>query len=195
MANDKKQPETRYRNWATVIYPESVTPDWIQKLDDLKIPVFISPLHDRDTNPTGEPKKAHYHVMMMFEGKKSRSQVQDLVDAFGGVGAEKINSIRGYARYLCHLDNPEKAQYNIDDVVALYGADYKHTIGLPSDKYKAIREMMDWIDTNHCYVYAELLNWSAINRPDWFTSLCDNSTMVIKEYMKSRQWQVDKQTK
>ena len=80
---------------------------------------MISPLHKDDVNPYGEVKKPHYHVIVMFDSVKTLEQFAEFADTFGGVGKEKVNSIRGYARYLCHLDNPEKAQYNPYDVVCI----------------------------------------------------------------------------
>lgn len=180
--------DTRVRNYATVVYPESVVDNWIDILSDLHIPVFISPLHDKDINPTGEPKKAHYHVVFMFEGKKSVEQIKAITDEIGAVGQEPISSIRGYARYLCHLDNPEKAQYNQSDVRCLSGADYSAVIGLPTDKYKAIREMMQFCKEYNIYSYADLLDFASEEHCDWFRVLCDNGTVVIKEYLKSRSW-------
>lgn len=55
----------RTRNWATVLYPSSDnTPtNWKEVLQEQLIPTFISPLHDRDYNGTGELKKrapSHY---------------------------------------------------------------------------------------------------------------------------------------
>lgn len=105
-----KTKDTRSRNFATVVYPDSAPENWLSIASELCVPAFISPLHDKDVNPTGEDKKPHWHVMFMFEGKKSIEQVQELFISFGGVGIEKVNSIRSYARYLCHLDNPDKAQ-------------------------------------------------------------------------------------
>ena len=52
----------RSRSYATVVYPESA-PDFLERLNDLKVPCFVSPLHDKDINPTGEAKKPHYHVL------------------------------------------------------------------------------------------------------------------------------------
>lgn len=180
--------DTRTRNYASVVYPESVKDNWLDILSDLHIPVFISPLHDKDTNPTGEPKKAHYHIIFMFEGKKSKEQIKAITDEIGAVGQEPINSVRGYARYLCHLDNPEKAQYSTDDVKCLGGADYTSVIGLPTDKYKAIKEMMQFCKEYNIMSYADLLELSAEEHFDWFRVLCDNGTVVIKEYLKSRTW-------
>ena len=178
----------RTRNFATVVYPDSAPNNWQDILVQHFVPAFISPLHDKDTNPTGDPKKPHYHVMLMFDGKKSISQVTEIFDTINGVGCEIVKSLRGYSRYLCHLDNPEKAQYNTDDVRCLCGADYTSCIGLSTDKYKAIREMMHYCIDNSIYSYSDLLLYCSEEHTDWFRVLCDNGTVVIKEFLKSRSW-------
>lgn len=185
---EKKKAAARYRNFVTVVYPESAPENWMQLLAEQVVPAFISPLHDKDVNPTGEPKKPHYHVMIMFEGKKSLEQAKEIFDIINGVGLEKVNSLRGYARYLCHLDNPEKAQYPIDEVQSLAGADFITTIGLATDKYDAIGEMIDFCEIHDVYSYRELLIYCMNNRTDWYRILCDSGTYVIREYLKSRHW-------
>lgn len=181
----------RTRNFATVIYPESAPENWQDILAEQKVPAFISPLHDKDTNPFGEAKKPHYHVVVMYEGVKTMEQAEDLFSQIGGVGNEKVQSIRGYARYLCHLDNPEKYQYKQEDVRCLGGADYVSTIGLALDKYKAIGEMIDYCVENKLTSYAALLNYCRKERFDWFRVLCDNGTVVMKEFLKSYKWSLD----
>lgn len=52
----------------------------------------------------------------MFDSVKTEKQAVEFFSTFGGVGCEVVNSSRAYARYLCHLDNPEKASYKIDQV-------------------------------------------------------------------------------
>lgn len=183
-----KKTDTRARNFATIVYPDSAPETWQEILSQQFIPAFISPLHDKDTNPTGEPKKPHYHVILMFEGKKSVEQVNEIFNLIGGVGCEKVNSIRGYARYLCHLDNPEKAQYEQSEVRSMGGADYVGTIGLVIDKYKAISEMIDYCKENNIISYSDLLEYCRLERFDWFRVLCDNGTVVMKEYLKSKSW-------
>ena len=185
---ERKASDVRKRNFATVIYPESAPENWREILAGYFVPAFVSPLHDRDVNATGEPKKAHHHVMVMFEGKKSEEQVKNLFDSIGGVGLEKVESLRGYARYLCHLDNPEKAQYNPSDVISLNGSDYSYTIGIVADKYKAVREMIAFCKTNQIVNYAELLEYASVEQDTWFRILCDSGTVVMKEYLKSVSW-------
>lgn len=185
----KKANDTRKRNFATVVYPESAPDGWRETLAGYFVPAFVSPLHDRDINAAGnEPKKAHYHVMVMFEGKKSDEQVKAIFDSIGGVGLESVASLRGYARYLCHLDNPEKAQYNPSDVVSLNGSDYSYTIGIVADKYKAVREMIAFCRDNGIVSYAQLLEYAAVEQDSWFRVLCDSGTVVMKEYLKSVSW-------
>lgn len=183
-----KTKDNRVRNFATVVYPESAPEDWQEILSQQFVPCFISPLHDKDINPGGEPKKPHYHVVIMYEGKKSLEQAKELISLFSGVGCEVVQSIRGYARYLCHLDNPEKAQYLPDEVRSLCGADYSATIGLVTDKYKAIDEIMDFCDENGIYSYRDLMKYCRKERRDWFRVLCDNGSYVVLEYLKSASW-------
>lgn len=180
----------RTRNYATVVYPESAPENWQVILSESCIPSFISPLHDQDLNSDGDTKKPHYHVMLMYDSVKTFEQAKEMFDKIGGVGNEIVQSIRGYARYLCHLDNPEKHQYSPEDVVAYGGADYITTIGLVTDKYKAIGEMIDFCEDQDILYYADLIVWCRSNRPDWFRVLCDNGTYVIKEYIKSRSWRL-----
>lgn len=186
--SDVKTKDERYRNWACVVYPDSAPDNWLDTLRDAKTPVLVSPLHDNDKNPTGEDKKPHWHVLTPFEGKKSREQIEEFYKSFGGVGCEVVKSLRGYARYLCHLDNPEKAQYSPDDVIALGGLDYLDIIGLPIDRYKAIGEMMDFCQSRGIVSFSVLCDYARENRFDWFRLLCDNSSYIVKEYLQSSHW-------
>ena len=71
MATLKKEKETRTRSWTFVLYPESAPADWRDKLDDYHIEWVESPLHDRDLNGDGTPKKPHIHVLLSFGSVKS----------------------------------------------------------------------------------------------------------------------------
>lgn len=184
----EKQSTARTRNYATVVYPESAPENWEEILSGCFVPAFISPLHDKDVNPTGEPKKPHHHVMILFDSVKTSEQAKEIFDKIGGVGCERVNSLRGYARYLCHLDNPEKAQYDVETVRSLCGADYTGTIGLATDKYKAIGEIIDFCIEKNLYSFSELLEYARMERFDWFRVLCDNGAVVVEKYLKSRSW-------
>lgn len=186
----QKATDTRTRNFATVVYPESAPEDWKEILFTHCVPAFISPLHDKDINPTGEPKKPHYHVMLMFEGKKSVAQVEEIFSTIKGVGCEVVKSVRGYARYLCHLDNPEKHQYDTSEVTCL-ASDYLGTIGLAIDKYHAIGEMQDFCDRYNVVSFYALATYARAHRSDWHRILCDCGSVFMREYLQSRKWSVE----
>lgn len=177
----------RTRNYASVVYPESAPEDWKGILADQLIPALISPLHDKDLDDVGELKKSHYHVMLLFTGMKTRDQAAAVFKQIGGVGCEKINCARSYARYLIHLDQPEKAQYSRKDVVALCGADYESLVSLPEDRYKLISEIVSYCSKNDVISYSDLMEYCRSENWPWFRVLCDNA-ITIREYLRSRTW-------
>lgn len=183
----------RTRNYATVVYPESAPENWQEILAQHFVPSFISPLHDSDINPTGEPKKPHWHVILMFDSVKTREQAVSVFDSIGGVGCEVVQSLRGYSRYLCHLDDPSKHQYSVEDVKTLCGADYIGIIGLAIDKYKALGEMQDFCEQYNIVSFYLLSKYARINRPDWYRILCDCGAVYMREYLKSKQWSAENQ--
>ena len=191
MSEKKSSGKGRTRNFATVVYPESAPMGWQNILGELCVPAFISPLHNKDVNPDGLLKKEHYHVMLMFDGVKTTDQVLDIFNKIGGVGQEIVQSARGYARYLCHMDNPEKYQYSQEDVKCYGGADYPSVIGLATDKYKALAEMEDFCETYHVIAYATLSKYARLHRMDWYRILCDCGSVHMREYVKSLMWARD----
>lgn len=181
----------RTRNFVTVVYPESAPDNWRVILSEQFIQCFISPLHEKDENPDGTSKKPHYHVLLMFDNVKTIEQAKEVFALIGGVGCEVVKSLRGYARYLCHLDNPEKAQYDISDVECLCGADYISVIGLAIDKLKAIDEMMDFCDEYNVVSFYALSKYARLHRSDWSRVLKESGTLFMREFLKSRQWSID----
>lgn len=180
---DAKRAGLRTRNYATVVYPESAPADWQDRLASMHVEAFVSPLHDQDCNPDGEPKKAHYHVMVTWSAVKTKEQAAASFAEIGGVGAEAVSSPRGMARYLCHLDNPEKAKYLIDDVKCFGGADYLKVISLPSDKYTIMAEIMKFCRDNEVDEYWILCDYAQEYNILWWRFLCDTGS--IKDYLAS----------
>lgn len=187
-ADEKRSGRTR--NFATVVYPDSAPSDWMDKLDRLHIAAFISPLHDKDMDPDGGLKKSHYHVMLMFESPvEYETRVAPIFAEIGAVGREMVNSARGYARYLCHLDNPEKFQYSPSEVRCIGGADYYGVTSLPTDDMKMIGEVFSYIQEHEIYSLAELLTISQIHHPEWFSMIAMSRCYVVDKFIKSLAWE------
>lgn len=184
----EKATDTRSRSWVAVVYPDSAPENWRQILDEEHIEWAESPLHEFDTNPDGEVKKAHWHIALSFEGKKSFEQVQELLAPLNCPIPKRCHSLRGAVRYFAHLDNPEKYQYRTEDIVAHGGFDVAAML-LPtsSQRYEVIDQMITWVRDNGIIEYKDLMDYaSAHRREDWFPLLCDSCTIVMQQYIKSQ---------
>lgn len=176
----------RSRCWIFEVYPESCTKDWKKIIKTYQVACYISPLHDKDTNEDGSYKKPHYHVMLYFSYKKGFNQVNEIVNQVKGVGCFVCYSKKMYARYLIHLDNPEKYQYNKNDVDQINTSDYFNIIQDTKTKGEIISEIMNYCDNNKIYSFAALMRYARDDRDDWFQLLINGrNTYLIKEFQKS----------
>ena len=120
MAEEKN---TKKRYWTFVLYPESAPEDWCDRIQLTGVLACISPLHDKDTNPTGEPKKPHHHIALAYPGPTTYNAVAKFTASLNATIPQPLESIVGMYRYFTHRDNPEKAQYNEADIKNLNGFD------------------------------------------------------------------------
>ena len=112
----KEKPQ-RSNTWTLLLYQDSAPENWEDKLKELHIPFIVSPLHDKDLKPDGTTKKPHYHIIVRFRSKKSFKQIKEGVcDPLGGPHPQPVFDFPMMVRYLAHLDDPEKAQYDIEDI-------------------------------------------------------------------------------
>lgn len=184
----KKAGIGRTRNFASIVYPESAPDDWISILEEEHIPILISPLHDKDICQSAEkqPKKPHYHIIVMYSSVKTDEQARELLDKVNAVGCEHVQSIRGYARYLCHLDNPDKHRYSENNIIALSGADYYSVKELETDNLRIIKEMCYFVQDNDIEDIDELIEYAMVYEENWFRILATKSTLFMREYIRSR---------
>lgn len=169
MANITKEKDNRARTWTFIGYPESMPKNWREVLIDLGVPWACSPLHDKDVNPTtSELKKPHYHFVLSFEGKKSYEQIEAITKQFNAPAPQKANSIRGVVRYFAHLDNPEKAQYNVADIQCGMGFDVGNALKLSTSEEDTIFETLeDFILDNRVKEYNHFFMWIRTEHPEW----------------------------
>lgn len=179
-----KIPRSRY--WASILYPESCKGDFIDLLKEQHVNFLLSPLHDTDVDKDGVLKKAHYHLMLCFDGPTS-DQVADIIfSSLGGVGCVRVSNCTSYSRYLCHMDDPDKAQYSPDDVVS-YGVDYADYIQTPDSRYDDIGGIIDFCEQNQITNFAHLLMSLRRENMHLFKVCCDHSYLVksfVSEFRK-----------
>ena len=142
------------QGYAHVIYPDSCPLSNIYEYIVPKYPVAISPLHDKDINAMGQPKKPHYHLLFNARlSLKDRSFISRIttMNYF-----ESVFSLDSYFHYLWHWDLKTnnyidgKAQYKRDDVFM------SDTFSLEDIKPERdfFREILLYV--HDCYNFAEL---------------------------------------
>lgn len=185
--NQSELKDNRKRNWTVVVYPESAPENWREILDDEHIEWVESPLHDKDINPDGSVKKPHWHIMLLFEGKKNYEQIKEITDKINAPSPKYVQSVRAMTRYFAHLDNPEKAQYSVSEIKGHGGVDLAELLKPnASCRYEMISEMVEYIKKNEITEFIDFVDFSKNEHyDDWFPLLCDSAAFIIREVIKS----------
>lgn len=181
------------RIWACVGYPESLPDEWLEKLRETGLQVAVSPLHDKDVNPTGEVKKPHYHIILNYEGPTTYNHVKQLCDSLNMTIPIKLESLRGMYRYHLHLDNPEKYQYDDRERILLNGFNTDVDQLTRTEVNKLIKELLTYIVDNDIFEYCDLitslLNNDLVNMLDVAT----NHTILFNSFICSRRHKIKKE--
>ena len=178
------------RNFCFMMYDDSMNSNFVSFLSDFGEKTFIV-YHDRDINPDGTQKKPHYHVMVMCKTTRSENSIKKLVNDCGGANGvyKAVKAKRGYARYLCHMDNPEKAPYEPDEVMCLCGADYLSVAMTKSDlkcnKLNALRQIIQYCRDNSIIYYCDIVDYCIDARQDWLSVLSSSYGRVVRNYLQS----------
>lgn len=102
--------------------------DLYDRLDEMVIPSLISPIHDKDLKEDGTKAIEHCHVISFWEQPQRYNVVLSILQQGCGLQSVKyiqpVANIRAMMRYLVHMDNPEKVQYDVRDVLEVAGAKY-----------------------------------------------------------------------
>lgn len=129
---EQEKRKQRRTNWMLVFY-EDQCPEWREELDELGMPTLVSPSHDADEwterdekkNPkhkAGTLKEPHRHLLAMYDNPVSYDQVVKDFAFLKSKNVKYVKSLPAMARYLTHMDSPDKAQYDPEGVCEFGGA-------------------------------------------------------------------------
>ncbi len=194
---DEKRAGQRTRNWTVIFYPDDLPEDWVERVNDLHFKWIQSPLHDQDFNADGEAKKPHYHTLFMFSVVKTYEQVQEMmIELFGtsetgsiiGVAPPKQVSDRSaLVRYMAHLDNPDKAQYDVNDIIGHNGGDPSEVLKYSASETRdMIIAMEEYIEDNGITELSEFSRSIRYEQAEWYTILSTKMTVYFSAFIRSR---------
>jgi hypothetical protein len=120
----KKEKKINSRSWQLII-PLDFPVNEIKEKVKLIAKNYYFIKHDKDIDDFGAPKKEHWHYLFTFSNSRDLNTVKNYFADFKKENDEplllensfeKINSIIGSKKYLCHFDHPNKAQYDYREV-------------------------------------------------------------------------------
>lgn len=183
--------KVKKRHWAFVAYPESLPDDWFNLLKQTGLKIAISPLHDRDVNADGTPKKPHYHIMLSYEGPTTYGNVEHFTrGTMNGTIPQPLESPAGMYRYLTHEDNPEKVQYDKADIRTLNGFNIRDFVEMSkTEAIKTKREITQYILDNGVKEYADLMLMTMCDDApsDWY-DVASSNTLYFTALIRSERY-------
>lgn len=175
------------RNWTFLVYPDSAPSNWFDIIQESGLPFAVSPLHDKDNNPTGDQKKPHFHILVCYPGPTTFLQVSKLCALLNSPIPKRVLSIVGIYRYFTHKDNPEKYQYNEDDIRVANGFDIKEYNALTTSQVIFImKEIQILIRKKNFYEYSQLMDYLLEQDTVDLYQIASTHTLFFDRYLSSR---------
>lgn len=151
------------RNFAFILYPDSIPENWEECLTKLGVPMAISPLHDLDEterkfedmsqdekaiikNGGKVYKKAHYHVLYIARNPVTIESVRNKIKRVLGTKSvshiEIVDSVEYYFQYLTHESadavKKNKHKYDRKDLVFINDFDVDRYITLDENQKREL---------------------------------------------------------
>lgn len=207
MDNKPREPPTKSKYFCSILYPCSTTYDVdkiIKSLAAEHLTFAVSPIHDRDIEDDGSIKKAHYHLLLAYSSATTLNNIRGWLNVCGMPESE-LHSVRvcasgvGYYRYLTHKDNPEKVQYDDNDIRVFNDTDelFKKFSKTASEKICDLVRIFQIVDELNTISFHTLLQYLMLNERDLFKMLTSSSALAIcvKEYQRSLEYDLKRSYK
>ena len=195
-----RDPPNKSKYFCCILYPDSKTYDVdkiIKALAEEHFTFAVSPIHDRDLDDDGSLKKGHFHLLLAYSSATTINNIRCWLNACG-LPETELHSVRvcasgvGYFRYLTHKDNPEKFQYDVNDIRVFNDSDelFKKFYKTASDKIDDLIHIFQIVDDLKTISFHSLLQYLMMNERDLFKMLTSSSALAIcvKEYQRSLEY-------
>lgn len=157
--------KSKSRNFAFILYPESIPEDWEMKLQNIGVPMAVSPLHDKDEmskkDLTDEQKKAvasgqkfmkkgHYHVLYVANNPVTTESIRNKIKRALGdqslSNVQIVDNMEYYYDYLTHESKDAIAKgkhvYSKKDIKLINGFDIARFRTMSEDEKKELKDKL-----------------------------------------------------
>lgn len=171
------QENAPYKAFGFLIYPESATPNFVELLNEnFDGSWALSPLHDKDLNEDGSPKKPHFHAIIVFDKKQRPTAVKKLLKLINQnektITYTNNERVKGAYEYFTHSNPKDSHKYQYDK------SEIQHFKGFDIDDFKSKKELKElelqlisdiefFIQEQGITEYSDLFFWAMDNQPKW----------------------------
>lgn len=193
--NEKREP--RHRCYTGIFYLDSMPDDWDDQISDVHLQVWVSPCHDKDTwsasdarkdhrHKAGHAKKPHYHYVVEYPSPVPLSVFLKDFAFLNGVQGTVVRDKVAMVRYLIHMDDPKKAQYDVNDMRCFGGADVSpiYTLGI-CERYEAVKDMQRFIVDNEIVDFYQFVLYCDDCMPHWANLVNFSCAYIIDRFIGS----------
>lgn len=168
-----------------IVYPDSAPADWVDLVAQTGVEFAVSPLHNADISANGEHKKDHYHMIAVWPNNTKWQTATVLCDIVNGPICIPVIDIRPKYDYLTHKNDPNKAQYNPDDIQHCNGFVLSKYLNLTAAEVsQKVAEITKLCFEFQFYEYADLIKYLLDN--DMFDDfdIASNRTLYFSNLIK-----------
>ena len=200
MKHNPREPPYKSKYFCCLLYPDSTTYDVekvIKSLAEEHLTFAVSPIHDRDVDDDGCLKKSHYHLLLAYSSATTLNNICGWFNACG-MPESDLHAVRvcasgvGYYRYLTHKDNPDKFQYDDNDIRVFNDSDeiFKKFSKTASNKIDDLVRIFHIVDELDTISFHNLIQYLMLNERDLFKLVTSSSALAIcvKEYQRSLEY-------
>ena len=179
--------KTKARNFAFIIYPESIPSNWVSCLEDLGVAMAVSPLHDLDQKEDDLSeteleliksgvkvyKKPHYHVLYIARNPVTVESVRNKIKRKLGNNSvshiEIIDFLKGSYEYLTHESKKKnKHVYDKKDLLHINGFDIDRYVTLDESEKRELKNLLlEIIRKKHLVNVIHLLDFIELNGAEY----------------------------
>ena len=185
---DEKRKGKRARAWTAIVWEDSAKEGWREALENLLVECLISPKHDKDVKDDGSPIKPHWHIVLSFKNPTTYEKAKELFEEVGAnVPPEKeckVKDFKQMARYLCHMDQPQKHQYEITEVISIGAIDYANLVMSGTDEDEMLDLIFEFMDDQCIETYPQMVRAVKQYHPEWKSLVYRKFSHQITNYAK-----------
>ena len=177
------------RAWRAILYPESLPENWKDEISARGLK-WCCILHDKDKDESGELKKPHYHAIFTYNSPTSLKIVADMLLDIGQPIPYACDSVKGAWEYLVHKNDPDKYQYNLDDIETFNGFNILDFTNKTKSEILALkRNVFKLIDEKGIFEYCDLIDFLRADEnlfDEFECAICN--TLLFDRYISSRRY-------